>query len=65
MEAESDDDGEDDEEIDNVEVPKSTARTKRATASRFAFDLSRLLRARLSYSIAIRKRTRSLLLIVK
>lgn len=39
MEAESDDDGEDDEEIDNVEVPKSTARTKRATASRFAFDL--------------------------
>lgn len=62
MEAESDDDG---EEIEDVEVPKSTTRTKRAVASRFAFDISRLLQALLSYLIAIRRRTRGLLRIVR
>lgn len=62
VEAESDEDGiEDDEEIEN-EVPKSTtARTKRAAAARFAFDISRLLLPPLSLLIAIRKRTRGLL----
>lgn len=62
VEAESDEDGiEDDEEIEN-EVPKSTtARSKRAAAARFAIDISRLLQAPLSFLIAIRKRTRGLL----
>jgi hypothetical protein len=62
VEVESDEDGEeDDEEIDNDEVPKSTTRTKRAVAPRFIFDISPLLQAPLTHSIAIRNRARGLL----